>query len=295
MHRQSDDCPSSLKRPTGIQIPDAASPAYGLYVTHRLREPVMGEIIQSLRLPVGSRGLDVGCGIGLQALQLADAVGESGHITGLDASDSLLELAREFARQSGLSERISFRQGDWNKLPFPDGAFDWVWSADAAGYAASDPVRVIRELARVVKPGGSVTVLFWSSQMLLPGYPMLEARLNATRAGTAPFEDKTPPERHYLRALGWLREAGLVDARAGVLAGSISAPLDQAGREALTALFEMRWGGAETDLPPEDWQAYRRLCRPDSPDFILNCPDYNAFFTYSVFQARCLEEFRPPQ
>lgn len=262
------------------------SSTHGLYITNRLREPLMGEIIQALHLPVGSQGLDVGCGIGLQALQLADAVGESGHVTGLDASASFLELAQGFARQATLSERISFRQGDWNELPFADSTFDWAWSADAAGYATSVPGRVMRELARVVKPAGSVIVLFWSSQVLLPGYPALEARLNATWAGIAPFEDEAPPETHYLRTLGWLREAGLVDVRAEIFASSVSAPLDKDLRESLTALFEMRWGKAETDLSPEDWQTYQRLCRADSPDLLLNRPDYYAFFTYSVFHGR---------
>ncbi len=264
--------------------------AHRLYVVNCLREPLMSEIIRSLSLPVGSRGLDVGCGIGLQALQLAEAVGAAGHVTGLDASTSLLELAQEFARQSALPGRVSFRQGDWNELPFADGTFDWVWSADAAGYAAREPVRVMRELAQVVKPGGSVIVLFWSSQMLLPGYPALEARLNITRAGLAPCEEGTPPEAHCLRAMSWLREAGLVNVRAQVFAHSISAPLDEDVRASLAALFEMRWSGARTELSSEDWQAFQRLCRVDAPECILNRDDYYAFFTYSVFQGQIGEK-----
>jgi demethylmenaquinone methyltransferase/2-methoxy-6-polyprenyl-1,4-benzoquinol methylase len=49
------------------------------------------------------------------------------------------------------------------------------------------------------------------------------------------------------------------------------------------ALFEMRWPGVEAELTQEDRAAYRRLCLPESPDFILNHPDYYAFFTYSMF------------
>jgi demethylmenaquinone methyltransferase/2-methoxy-6-polyprenyl-1,4-benzoquinol methylase len=47
----------------------------------------------------------------------------------------------------------------------------------------------------------------------------------------------------------------------------------------------MRWDEAESEVRPEDGEAYQRLCQPESPDFILNHPDYYAFFTYSLFYA----------
>jgi ubiquinone/menaquinone biosynthesis C-methylase UbiE len=260
-----------------------------LYRSTVLREPLLREVIRSLRLPASSRGLDVGCGIGVQAGLLAEAVGQAGRVTGLDASASLLELAQNFTGQASLSERVSFLLGDWNELPFESGAFDWVWSADAAGYSSPEPVKVIRELRRVVKPAGSVVVLFWSSQVLLPGYPALEARLNASRAGSAPFVAGRRPEAHFLRALGWLREAGLRECRAETFVGSVFAPLNENQRQALTELLDMRWGAAEPDVSTDDWREYYRLCKPGSPDFILNSPDYCGFFTYSVFTGRVPE------
>jgi demethylmenaquinone methyltransferase/2-methoxy-6-polyprenyl-1,4-benzoquinol methylase len=48
----------------------------------------------------------------------------------------------------------------------------------------------------------------------------------------------------------------------------------------------MRWPGAESELSPEDRAAYERLCLPDSPEFILDHPDYYAFFTYTMFSGR---------
>jgi demethylmenaquinone methyltransferase/2-methoxy-6-polyprenyl-1,4-benzoquinol methylase len=46
----------------------------------------------------------------------------------------------------------------------------------------------------------------------------------------------------------------------------------------------MLWGERQPDVSDEDWQEYRRLCQPDSPDFIVDEPGYYAFFTYSVFR-----------
>ena len=98
-----------------------------LFVTNPLREPVLRSAIQALQLPVGSRGLDAGCGIGLQTVLLAEVVGPAGHVTGLDLSPEFLLHAEEIAKKSGLSEQISFREGNVNELPFDDDTFDWIY------------------------------------------------------------------------------------------------------------------------------------------------------------------------
>jgi len=258
-----------------------------LEVSNPLIERTVRSAIQALQLPLGSRGLDAGCGIGFQALLLAEAVGPGGQVTGLDISPAFLRHAEGKVKKSGLSERISFQQGDVRKLPFDDGTFDWAWSSSCVGYSASlEPLPALKELARVVKPGGGVALLAWSSENLLPGYPLLEARLKATSAGMAPFVRGKAPEWHFLRALGWFRDAGLRGATARTFAGDAHAPLTDDLRCALVALFEMRWPGVESELSQEDRAQYRRLCLPESPEFILNHPDYCAFFTCSMFCGR---------
>jgi len=260
--------------------------AQQLAVSNPLAEPVIRSAIQALQLPAGSRGLDAGCGIGLQALLLAEAVGPAGHVTGLDLSPQFSVHARGIAEKAGLSERISFQQGDVNRLPFDDDTFDWVWSANCVGYHPAEPLPLLRELTRVVKPGGNVAILAWSSQQLLPGYPLLEARLNTTSSGIAPFVKGKRPELHFLRALGWFREAGLEEPTAQTFVGDAHAPLNDDMRSALMALLEMRWPGVESEVTPEDWAEFQRLCQPESPDFILDLPDYYAFYTYSMFRGK---------
>jgi ubiquinone/menaquinone biosynthesis C-methylase UbiE len=266
--------------------PDMDAYAQKLAVSNPLADPVVRSAIQALQLPPGSRGLDAGCGIGLQALLLAEAVGPAGHVTGLDLSPQFLVHARGIAEKAGLSKRISFQQGDVNRLPFDDDTFDWVWSANCVGYHPAEPLPLLKELARVAKPGGSVAILAWSSQQLLPGYPQLEARLNATTSGIAPFIRGKRPELHFLRALGWFREAHFEESTAQTFVGEVHAPLSDDMRSALMALLDMRWPGVQSELTAEDWAEFQRLCQPESPDFILDLPDYYGFYTYSMFRGK---------
>ena len=274
------------KNRTASIVPDTDSYLQSLVVTGPLQEPVIRRAIQALDLPPESRGLDAGCGIGLQAMLLAEAVGPAGHATGIDLSPEFIVYAKSIAEKAGMSEQVSFQEGDVKSLPFNDATFDWAWSANCAGYAPGEPLPLLKELARVVKPGGSVIILAWSSQQLLPGYPVLEAHLNATSSGIAPFARGMRPELHFLRMPGWLRRAGLEEITARTFAGDVCAPLSDEIRDALIALLEMRWVDMEPELSEGDWAEFQRLCLPESPDFILDIPDYYAFFTYSMFRGR---------
>lgn len=255
-----------------------------LAVSDPFRELAIGQAIAALRLPAGSRGLDVGCGIGLNTVRLAEATGPSGHVTGLDVSSELLRYARQLAERTSLSPRTQFVNGDANRLPFDERSFDWAWSSDCVAYNPDLRMEAIREMARVVRRSGVVAIVIYSSQLLLPGYPELEARLNATSAGIAPFKKGVKPELHYLRALGWLRAAGLTDVRADTFAQTFQAPLSKPVREALICLFGMRWPGVRSGLDASDWELFEFLSEPQSKGFILDSPDYYGFFTYSVFR-----------
>ena len=90
-----------------------------------------------------------------------------------------------------------------------------------------------------------MAILFWSSQRLLPGYPLLEARLNATCAANYPYTNDTKPGLHVLRALGWLQRAGLEELKARTFVADVQAPLGNAARNALRGSFQMFWGKAE--------------------------------------------------
>lgn len=108
-------------------------------------------VFDSLALAAGSRYCDVGCGAGGAAM-LAAARGAA--VSGIDASESLLEIAR--SRLAG----ADLRCGDLEQLPFDDASFDLVTGFNAFQFAA-DPVAALREARRVVRPSGRVVVLTW--------------------------------------------------------------------------------------------------------------------------------------
>src|SRR5690606_16206791 len=108
-----------------------------------------------------------------------------GMVMGIDISREALVRAIASAKCVGLKGELAFLQGDVCSMPFPDHTFDWVWCADclwpgprSQGFLGMDPLPTLQELVRVTMPGGTVAIIFWSSQKLLPGHPLLEARLN---------------------------------------------------------------------------------------------------------------------
>jgi demethylmenaquinone methyltransferase/2-methoxy-6-polyprenyl-1,4-benzoquinol methylase len=83
--------------------------------------------------------------------------------------------------------------------------------------------------------------------------------------------------------MGWLQDAGLRDIQVRTFVADIHPPLDNTAQRALVWIFQMLWGKTESEVTPEDWSQFQRFCQLESPDFIVNLPDYYAFVTYSLF------------
>lgn len=104
----------------------------------------------------GTKVIDCATGTGDLALAFKRTVGPTGRVVGTDFCAEMLELAPPKAAAAGL--QIEFAQADAQALPYPDRAFD-VASIAFGIRNVDDPVRCLKELARVVRPGGRVVVL----------------------------------------------------------------------------------------------------------------------------------------
>jgi ubiquinone/menaquinone biosynthesis C-methylase UbiE len=105
----------------------------------------------------GERLLEVGPGTGYYSLPVADWLGADGRLDLFDLQQEMLDHTLGRAREYGLDTRMVATQGDAQALPYGDGEFDGAYIVCALG-EIPDQDAALRELARVVKPGGRVVV-----------------------------------------------------------------------------------------------------------------------------------------
>jgi ubiquinone/menaquinone biosynthesis C-methylase UbiE len=99
------------------------------------------------------RVLDLACGPGFVALEFAKHARE---VVGVDLTAEMLKKARALARRENF-KNVTFRRADVTRLPFPDGSFDLVVTR-ASFHHFSEPARVLKEMVRVLKPGGRILI-----------------------------------------------------------------------------------------------------------------------------------------
>lgn len=121
-------------------------------------------------LKAGEIVLDLGSGAGMDAFLAAQRVGPEGHVHGVDMTKEMLAKARhnaaEFKRRTGLSN-VTFRHGQIESIPLPDAFVDVVLSNCVLNLSPDQP-KVWKEIARVLKPGGRVSI---SDMVLLKPLP----------------------------------------------------------------------------------------------------------------------------
>lgn len=121
----------------------------------------------------GQRVLDVACGTGVLAREVASRSGPAGHVVGVDPNPGMLAVAKE------LAPALEWREAVAESLPFPDRSFDAVVSQFGLMFF-TDRRRALREMLRVLAPGGRLAVAVWDSLDRMPAYASEVALLERT-------------------------------------------------------------------------------------------------------------------
>jgi len=157
----------------------------------------------------GDRVLEVGCGTGVVVRDLVSLVGRRGDVVGVDRSRLLLDRARQLCREAAGHARIALRRADGARLPFAASRFDAALAITVILHVA-DPLAVVREMARVTRPGGRVGVQDQDFGVVAVTHPDRELTDRIMR-GVA---EHIYAEPHSGRRLpGLLRAAGLEGTR----------------------------------------------------------------------------------
>ncbi|MDF0666219.1 MAG: methyltransferase domain-containing protein [Nitrospira sp.] len=117
----------------------------------------------AVHIKPGQRVLDVACGTGILAREAASRVGSTGYVVGIDSNPGMVAVARQ------LAPAIEWQEGIAESLPFPDRSFDAVVNQFGLMFFR-DRRQALREMLRVLVPGGRLAVAIWDSLDNIPAY-----------------------------------------------------------------------------------------------------------------------------
>ena len=124
--------------------------------------PAQADLLARVALRAGEGVVDVACGTGLVSFAAAEAVGATGRVLGVDISGAMVEAAQRLADARAVGH-AAFARLDAEALDLADAGFDAALCALGLMYVP-DPARAVRELCRVVRPGGRIGVAVWGER-----------------------------------------------------------------------------------------------------------------------------------
>jgi demethylmenaquinone methyltransferase/2-methoxy-6-polyprenyl-1,4-benzoquinol methylase len=139
-------------------------------ISFKLHTKWREDTMKKMNVQKGKKALDVCCGTADWTIALAEAVGPTGEVVGLDFSQNMLNVGKQKVTEANL-DQITLIHGNAMELPFPDHSFDYV----TIGFGlrnVPDYLQVLKEMNRVLKPGG-IAVCLETSQPTLVGYRQL--------------------------------------------------------------------------------------------------------------------------
>ncbi|HSH41309.1 MAG TPA: methyltransferase domain-containing protein [Arenicellales bacterium] len=136
---------------------DAIAARLEARASHPFFRRMMHEYLEAMNIDAAGRVVDLGCGTGVAAREIAGRDAFSGTVLGIDLSSHLVEMARRLGEQENKGQRLDFQAGDTRKLSLPGSGFDAVIAHTLISHV-DDPVAVLKEAARLVKPGGLIGI-----------------------------------------------------------------------------------------------------------------------------------------
>ena len=140
---------------------DKASKYYETYWQQQL-SPAHTKLLSVLDIKAGIIVLDIACGSGQVTFPISKKIGDKGSIIATDISDRMVELGSKNAREKGCTN-VTFMQMDAENLDFDDNNFDLVFTSLGLMYFP-DPVKSLKEMFRVLKPGGQLGIAVWGNR-----------------------------------------------------------------------------------------------------------------------------------
>jgi ubiquinone/menaquinone biosynthesis C-methylase UbiE len=152
--------------------------------------------VERLSLVPGATVLDVACGTGASAIPAAERVGPGGHVFAVDLAENMLAIGRSKAAIHNL-QNIEFKLGDMMNLGMPDDSFDAVICVFGI-FFVSDMAAAVRELWRMVRPGGKLAITTWGERCFEPLESVWNEAVRAERPDlytvNVPWDRITKPE-----------------------------------------------------------------------------------------------------
>lgn len=200
---------------TPWKLADNAAVIYEEQFVPALFAPWAKKIICGMDLAPGDCVLDIACGTGVGCRVAADLVGSSGSVTGLDFSADMLSVAKD------KSPEHTWVEASADSLPFGDASFDAVISLFGLMFFP-DKLKSLREMMRVLKPGGTLTVSVWHDGTNCEMYGKLSDLLHQIGCDEAGDWIVTPFSMGNIEALRTLcDEAGLTGATIETQTGEV--------------------------------------------------------------------------
>jgi ubiquinone/menaquinone biosynthesis C-methylase UbiE len=187
--------------------------------------PLTRAMVQHAGIHEGQSVLDIAGGAGEPSLTIAEIVGPKGSVTCTDAVADMVETARSEAQRRGITN-VEFRQCTADALPFPPDSFD-VTVCRLGAMFFPDPVAGVREMLRVTKPGGSLSLAVWHKSELNPFCYVVTGVLDR-HINPGAVDPDAPNAFRFAepgKLAGVVTEAGASDVKEHVVKFNIEAPI----------------------------------------------------------------------